>query len=189
MPSPSTNSSSALTQEAQDEYISYRNSDEFTNNTQAIAENTNDLHYSTEELLDALPRIWTRGVFYTLIGFALLAIPWATFSKVDETGTARGRIEPQGATQKLDSQASGSVKLVKVKEGDAVKAGQVLLELESDVLQTQFQQTEAKLSGLLNQKGQLYVLKNQLQLTLSSFGKTLSSEPSETKPRCQTKYS
>jgi hemolysin D len=168
MPSPSTNSSSALTQEAQDEYISYRNSDEFTNNTQAIAENTNDLHYSTEELLDALPRIWTRGVFYTLIGFALLAIPWATFSKVDETGTARGRIEPQGATQKLDSQASGSVKLVKVKEGDAVKAGQVLLELESDVLQTQFQQTEAKLSGLLNQKGQLYVLKNQLQLTLST---------------------
>jgi hemolysin D len=155
MPDPSTNSSSALTQERHNEYINYGKSDGF-------------IEDAKQELLDALPRAWTRGVFYTLIGFVILALPWATFSKIDETGSARGRIEPKGATQKLDSQAGGSVKVVTVKEGDTVKAGEVLLELESDVLQTQLQQTEAKLSGLLNQRVQLYVLKNQLQLTLST---------------------
>ncbi|MDZ8054835.1 MAG: HlyD family efflux transporter periplasmic adaptor subunit [Aulosira sp. ZfuVER01] len=168
MPYPYTNSSSALAKEEQDEYISYRNNSEFTEVAEPNADNTNDLHYSTEELLDALPRVWTQGVFYTLVGFAILALPWATLAKVDETGSARGRIEPQGATQKLDSQVGGSVKLVKVKEGDTVAEGQVLLELESDVLQTNLQQAEAKLSGLLNQRAQLDVLKNQVKLTLST---------------------
>ncbi|MEA5572998.1 HlyD family efflux transporter periplasmic adaptor subunit [Calothrix sp. UHCC 0171] len=168
MPYPSTNSSSALTKEEQNKYTKYKDSSDFTEIDTSTTDNVNDLHYATEELLDALPRIWTRGVFYALLGFAILALPWATFSKVDETGSARGRIEPQGATQKLDSQVGGSVKNVKVKEGGTVKAGQVLLELESDVLQTELQQAEAKLSGLLNQRAQLDVLKNQLQLTLST---------------------
>ncbi|BAZ40657.1 HlyD family secretion protein [Calothrix sp. NIES-4101] len=168
MPYPFTNSSSALTQEEHNKYIDSRNNSDFAETEQFTTDTVNDFHYATEELLDALPRIWTRGVFYALLGFAVLALPWATFSKVDETGTARGRIEPQGATQKLDSQVGGSVKNVKVKEGGTVKAGQVLLELESDVLQTELQQTEAKLSGLLNQRSQLDVLKNQLQLTLGT---------------------
>jgi hemolysin D len=168
MPHPSTNSSSTLTQEEQDEYINYRDSHKLTETVESTTDNINDLHYGTEELLDALPRVWTRGVFYALLGFAVIGLPWATLSKVDETGSARGRIEPQGATQKLDSQVGGSVKTVKVKEGDSVKAGQVLLEVESDVLQTELQQVETKLSGLLSQRLQLDVVKNQLQLTLST---------------------
>jgi hemolysin D len=168
MPHPSTNSSSALTKEEEDGYIDDRDINKFTETTKSTTDNINDLYYGTEELLDALPRVWTRGVFYALLGFAVLGLPWATLSKVDETGSARGRIEPQGATQKLDSQVGGSVKTVKVKEGDTVKAGQVLLEVESDVLQTELQQTETKLSGLLNQRLQLDVVKNQLQLTLST---------------------
>ncbi|MBE9199037.1 MULTISPECIES: HlyD family efflux transporter periplasmic adaptor subunit [unclassified Nodularia (in: cyanobacteria)] len=169
MPNASPNSSSILLKKEQDEYQIYlQPSEETTNSHQTIPEgHTQDLYYGTEELLDALPKVWTRGVFYVLLGFASLALPWATLSKVDETGNARGRIEPQGATQKLDSQTGGSVKAVKVTEGQTVTFGQVLLELDSDILQTEIQQAEAKLSALLNQETQLDVLKNQLQLTLS----------------------
>lgn len=135
---------------------------------QAVEDNAQDLYYGTEELLDALPRPWTRGFLYVLVGFAVLVLPWAVVSKVDETGSAKGRIEPQGATQKLDSLAGGSVIAVRVKEGDSVRAGQVLLELESDILRTELQQAQTKLFGLQNQRSQLYVLKNQLQLTLSA---------------------
>ncbi len=169
MPSASPNSLSARTNDQPDEaqsYIQTEKSAEVHEQTETLSD-AKDWYYGTEELLDALPRIWTRGVLYVLVGFAFLALPWAILSKVDETGSARGRIEPQGATQKLDTEVGGSVKAVKVREGDTVKAGQVLLVLESDILQTELQQADTKLSGLQNQRAQMDVLKNQLQLTLS----------------------
>lgn len=126
-----------------------------------------DLHYATEELLDALPQLWTRGVLYVLVGFVAVGIPWATVSKIDETGSAKGRIEPFGSTRKLDVQSGGKVKFVAVKEGDTVKAGQILLELDSDILQTELQQVQAKLSGLLNQKAELNTRKSQFLLTIN----------------------
>ncbi|MFH7028973.1 MAG: HlyD family efflux transporter periplasmic adaptor subunit [Heteroscytonema crispum UTEX LB 1556] len=168
MPYASPNSSSALAKDEQYEYTKNSKPEETTEvNQQTKESDAQDLHYGTEELLDALPRLWTRGVLYVLVGFALIVLPWATISKVDETGSARGRIEPKGATQKLDTSSGGSVKAVRVKEGDTVRAGQVLLELESDILQNELQQAQEKLSGLQNQRAQLDVLKKQLQLTLS----------------------
>jgi hemolysin D len=125
-----------------------------------------DWSYGTEELLDALPRRWTRSLLYLLICFSAFALPWVMFSGVDETGSARGRIEPLGATQRLDAQVSGNVTGVKVKEGDTVKAGQLLLELDRDVLQTDLQQVKAKLDGLVNRLAQLDLLKNQLQIAV-----------------------
>jgi hemolysin D len=77
MPHPSTNSSSTLTQEEQDEHINYRDSHKLTETGESTTDNINDLHYGTEELLDALPRVWTRGVFYALLGFAVIGLPWA----------------------------------------------------------------------------------------------------------------
>ncbi|WP_315785652.1 HlyD family efflux transporter periplasmic adaptor subunit [Fischerella sp. JS2] len=162
MPHPYTNSSSALADE-RDEKQSYSQAQEFT----TVKEQTKDWHYATEELLDALPKIWTRGVLYVLLGFTALALPWSVLAKVDETGDARGRIEPQGSTQKLDALVSGSVKAVKVKEGDTVQAGQILLELDSNILQTELQEAQEKLTGLLNQRLHFDVIKNQLQLALS----------------------
>jgi hemolysin D len=127
-------------------------------------EKEKDFHFGTHELLDALPQSWTRGTLYVLVSFATLVLPWAILSKVDETGSARGRIEPKGATQKLDSQVSGSVTAVKVKEGETVRTGQVLVEIESNILRTELQQAQTQLSGQVNQKAQLEMLKNQIQL-------------------------
>ncbi|HEY9800011.1 MAG TPA: HlyD family efflux transporter periplasmic adaptor subunit [Leptolyngbyaceae cyanobacterium] len=155
MPNQYRNSSSAIAK-IEDEKTTVTKTDD-----------TNNWSYSTEELLDALPKAWTRSLLYALVGFTAIALPWAMLSKVDETGSARGSIEPQGATLKLDSQADGRVTSVRVKEGDKVKAGQILLDIESNILQTQLQQAEAKLSGLQNQRSQFDVLKNQLQLSLN----------------------
>jgi hemolysin D len=166
---PNPNRSSPLSQDQRDEYQSYtqqKESVEFNEQTETES-HSQDLHYGTEGLLNALPRIWTRGLLYVLIAFAGLFLPWATLSRVDETGSARGRIEPKGATQKLDAQASGSVKAVTVKEGDTVTAGQVLLELDSELLQTELQQVQSKLQGLQNRQSQLELLKNQLLMSTS----------------------
>ncbi|WP_375505387.1 HlyD family efflux transporter periplasmic adaptor subunit [uncultured Nostoc sp.] len=166
---PSPNRSSPLPQDQTDKYQSYTQQEESVefNKQTEVENNSQDLYYGTEALLNALPQIWTRGLLYVLIAFAGLFLPWATFSKVDETGSARGRIEPKGATQKLDAQAGGSVKTVMVKEGDTVRAGQVLVELESDVLQTELQEVQSKLQGLQNRRSQLELLKNQLLISTS----------------------
>ncbi|MBD2607477.1 HlyD family efflux transporter periplasmic adaptor subunit [Scytonema hofmannii FACHB-248] len=120
----------------------------------------------TKELIDTLPRIWTRGLLYWLVIFAAIVLPWAMLSKVDETGSARGRLEPQGRTVRLDAPVTGKVVAIKVKEGETVKAGQILLELESDLTRTELQQTQSKLEGQQNRVNQLQLLKNQLTMSL-----------------------
>ena len=166
MPHPLPNSSSAVTKEEHKENKNHLQEVQSSDTKPQSDTTKGDLHYATEELLDALPKLWTRGVLYTLVAFVVLALPWATISKIDETGSAKGRIEPKGSTRKLDTQAGGSVKAVKVREGDTVKSGQILLELDSDILRTELQQIEAKLSGLENQKVQLGIINNQLLSTI-----------------------
>jgi hemolysin D len=88
--------------------------------------------------------------------------------KVDETGAARGRIEPKGKTVKLDSPVSGTVKDINIKEGDVVKNGQKILGLDTDLLNKELQQGEDKLKGLLNRGFQLKLSKQQLVVALTT---------------------
>ncbi|KAB8330004.1 HlyD family efflux transporter periplasmic adaptor subunit [Scytonema tolypothrichoides VB-61278] len=175
MPHPSNNSSSAFTS-TDDEQLSTSANVVKENNNVAVGK---DWFYGTEELLDALPRLWTRSLLYLLIGFSAIALPWAMLSQVDETGTARGRIEPLGATQRLDSQVTASITAVRVKEGEQVRAGQLLVELESDVLRTDFKQAQAKLEGLINRQAQLELIKNQLLLAIRVQEQQNQSQESE----------
>ncbi|PSB58483.1 HlyD family secretion protein [Chamaesiphon polymorphus CCALA 037] len=122
---------------------------------------------AVQEQLEALPQVWTRGLLYFLGIFALIALPWVLFSKVDETSTARGRLEPKGATIRLDAKSNGTVIAVRVKEGQFVRAGQVLLELESNILRTEFQQIQAKLGGQIERLTQSELIKNQVMSSLS----------------------
>ncbi|MEM6752595.1 MAG: HlyD family efflux transporter periplasmic adaptor subunit [Cyanobacteria bacterium P01_C01_bin.38] len=133
-----------------------------------VTPQSNEIFYGTEELLDALPRVWTRSLLYVLVGFAAIGLPVSMVSSVDETGTAKGRVEPLGATRKLDSIAGGIVKAVRVKEGSQVQTGQVLLKLDSKVLESEIDEAEEKLSGLKKQQSQLELLKNQLELTINT---------------------
>ncbi len=123
---------------------------------------------ATKELLDSLPQVWTRGLLYFLVVFVTIVLPWAMLSRADETGTARGRLEPKGKTFRLDSAVSGTVSEILVKEGQTVKAGQSLLLLESQLVNADLRQAQEKLQGQLNQLSQLKLLKNQLILTLTT---------------------
>ena len=165
MPYPLENSSETVVKEEIDRNPNQQSNVEYAD-AKPQSDTASELHYATEELLDGLPKLWTRGILYVLIGFVFIGLPWANISKIDETGSAKGRIEPKGSTRKLDIISGGSVKTVKVKEGDTVKAGQILLELDSDILETELRQAQLRLSGLKNQQAQKDVLKNQLLSTI-----------------------
>jgi HlyD family secretion protein len=104
-------------------------------------------------------------LLYFLVAFAGIVLPWAMLSKVDETGSARGRLEPKGKTIRLDAPVAGTVAAIQVKEGEAVKTGQSLLSLESELVMAELRQAQAKLEGQMNRLTQMDLMKNQLEMT------------------------
>jgi hemolysin D len=132
--------------------------DQNTNSAQSFE----DLSYGTKELLDGLPRVWTRGILYFLIMFAVVVIPWSMLYSVEETGqTVFARLEPKEKTLKQESAGGGTITKILVKEGDLVEKGQVLLELDSNIIDTDIQQLQSQLQDKKNRLNQLEILKNQ----------------------------
>lgn len=129
-----------------------------------------DLDWSatTHEAINVLPSLWTRGVLYLMLAFTAVVLPWAAFSQVDEVGIAQGRLEPKGNTIRLDAPVSGTVAVMHVREGQSVKKGQPLMELQSEVITGDLQQAQIKLEGLLNRRTQLIGIKAQLASSLST---------------------
>ena len=126
----------------------------------------NEWAESTREVIETLPRVSLRVLLYVLLNLIAVAIPWALFAKVDEIGAAKGRLEPQGKVVRLDSPVSGTVMSIDVKEGEQVAAGQSLIQLESDLVKTELQQQQQKLTAQQNQLERLESLKDQQLVSL-----------------------
>jgi hemolysin D len=131
-----------------------------------IETSKNDWTGSTKELLDTLPQVWTRGLLYVVLIFTAIVLPWSMLSQVDITGVARGRLEPKGKTIRLDAQVSGTVAAIGVREGQQVKAGQSLMELNSQLVTAELQQAQARLQGFNNRLTNLQVVENQLRINM-----------------------
>jgi hemolysin D len=129
-----------------------------------------DWSNSAKEIIDGVPLPWTRGLFYCLLVFIAVAIPWAIFFQMDEIGTARGRMELAGDTVRREADIEGSVTVTKVlvKKGDVVKKGQVIMELDSRGIRDQMQQSQVKLEGQQQRLNQLGPMKNQLAIAVST---------------------
>ena len=80
-----------------------------------------------ETPVSAAPRI----IAWLLIAFAVIAVLWATFGKIDVVATAQGRIVPNAGSKLIQPIDTATVKAIHVVDGQAVKAGQVLVELDA----------------------------------------------------------
>ncbi|ODU49359.1 MAG: hemolysin secretion protein D [Thiobacillus sp. SCN 63-374] len=73
------------------------------------------------------PRI-TLGL---IMAFALIAVLWATFGRIDVVATAVGKIIPNDRTKLIQPMETAVVKAIHVRDGQAVTLGQVLIELDA----------------------------------------------------------
>jgi hemolysin D len=71
-----------------------------------------------------------RRFAYLLMGLFVLAITWSIFGEVDIVAVAPGRIIVSDRTKTIQPLEASVVKAILVKDGDKVKAGQVLVELD-----------------------------------------------------------
>jgi hemolysin D len=138
--------------------------------TAAVEAQPLDLDWSaaTHDTLNTLPKLWSRGLLYLILGFTAILLPWAALSEVDEVGTAQGRLEPKGNTIRLDAPVAGTVATISVREGQPVQKGQPMMALQSDIVNADLQQAQVKLEGLLNRKTQLIAIKSQLESSFST---------------------
>lgn len=72
-----------------------------------------------------------RLVLWLVSILMLLTIAWAVFGKLDIVVSAQGKLVPQNLIKIVQPAESGVVKTILVKEGDAVQAGQVLVQLDT----------------------------------------------------------
>ncbi len=80
-----------------------------------------------ETPVSAAPRI----IAWLLIAFAVIAVLWATFGHIDVVATAQGKIVPNAGSKLIQPIDTAAVKAIHVIDGQAVKAGQVLVELDA----------------------------------------------------------
>lgn len=124
--------------------------------------------FATQELMDAMPQVWSRGLLYFLLILVATVLPWAMFFSIDETGSARGQLVPKAYTVDIAAPTAGTVVAVRVKEGQSVEKGQVLLELDAAQQRSDLQQTLDKLEGQKNRLTQLTQLQAQFVTTLNT---------------------
>lgn len=71
-----------------------------------------------------------RATAIAIMAFVSVTLLWATIGQVDIHATAQGRIIPGGRTKAVAPTETASVAAIYVQDGDHVKEGQVLIELD-----------------------------------------------------------
>ncbi len=111
------------------------------------------------------PARMARIVAASLCGMAAVALVYAVFARMDVVVSAQGKVIPSGKSKVVQPLEAGVVRQIYVRDGQKVKAGDVLIELDPtttaadrDRLQRDHWEAEAevqRLTALLDGKGTL----------------------------------
>ena len=72
-----------------------------------------------------------RIALWLIMLFALIALLWAVFGRIDVVATAVGKIIPNDRTKVIQPMETAVVKAIYVRDGQRVQQGQVLIELDA----------------------------------------------------------
>lgn len=82
------------------------------------------------EILETPPSPMGRMLVWAVLGLFVLVLLWSFIGEIDEVVVARGKVIPIGYTKVLQSEDKGIVKRILVQEGQKVKKGELLMELD-----------------------------------------------------------
>ena len=102
---------------------------------------------SLQNLLDQPPATLPQRLITGGMVFCFAFGTWAWFGQIEEVGKAQGKLVPKGETYKIEPLALGKVTNVLVEEGEEVKAGQVLVELDRELAQKEVDRLEQMLAA------------------------------------------
>lgn len=86
------------------------------------------------EITERPPSPAARAIAASIIAVFVFALAWASLGSVDIVATAPGKIVPGGRTKLIQPFETGVVRAIHVRDGQVVKAGDVLIELDPTML-------------------------------------------------------
>jgi len=85
------------------------------------------------EIVETPPSPIGRAIGVTIIFLFCVALIWASVGTLDIVASASGKIVPSGRTKVIQPFETGVVRSIRVQDGQVVKAGDVLIELDPTV--------------------------------------------------------
>src|SRR5580698_3045144 len=82
------------------------------------------------EIVETPPSPIGRGIAATIVALFCLALCWATVGHVDIVASATGKVVPSGRVKLIQPFETGVVRAIRVRDGQSVKAGDILIELD-----------------------------------------------------------
>ena len=92
-----------------------------------------------------------RIAMWMLITFVVLALLWAYFGHIDVVATAQGKIVPNDRTKTIQPFETATIERILVRDGQPVKAGDVLIELDATTAQADKDRLQGDLAVALLQ--------------------------------------
>ncbi len=97
---------------------------------------------NTDSELAQPSRFWIRATTWALIGTTCLGITWLGIAETEEIVVAKGKLEPLGEVKPVQVAMGGVVDEILVKEGEQVKANQMLLKMDNEANQERLNSLE-----------------------------------------------
>ncbi len=134
-----------------------------------------------QSLLDQPPATLPLRILLGGMAFCTAFGVWANVGQIEEVGHARGQLVPQGEPYKINPLVSGKIARIAVKEGEAVKAGQVLLELDNQIATNEIERLEKERASYQTQLSQTQALIEQTRLEAQTHNAIALAKENATK--------
>ncbi|MCK9372546.1 MAG: HlyD family type I secretion periplasmic adaptor subunit [Sulfuricurvum sp.] len=124
---------------------------------------TKDKHEFTPLLVEIEERPTSplgRSLLYTILAFMSIGLLWLFFAKIDVVVSARGKVIPVGEIKTLQPVETGVIGSILVKEGQSVKKGEVLMEIDPSMTQSDLASKQQNLALLELETNRLNALIN-----------------------------
>jgi adhesin transport system membrane fusion protein len=93
-------------------------------------------------------RAFTHIILWTSIIFIFVAIIWSYYARLDEVTTGEGKVIPSSEIQVIQNLEGGIIQNIFVKEGQIVKKGQVLMQIDNTRFMSSYAEAEKKMDSL-----------------------------------------
>lgn len=114
-----------------------------------------------DTLLKSHPAPTWRGVAWPVMVLLFLAFLWANFAKLDEVASSPGEVVPMGKVKVIQHLEGGIIQDIFVTEGDIVREGQPLLQLDLGSSGANIEELQVRLDGEILARARLEAEANE----------------------------
>jgi membrane fusion protein, adhesin transport system len=118
-----------------------------------------------DKIIDDHPMPSWRPVALAIIGLLIIAIIWAFFARLDVVAKALGTVVPQGQIKTIQHLEGGIVREFFVREGDKVKKGEILVQLDLGAAGMNADELQVRIDGLYLKRARLHAHVNRKPLS------------------------